>query len=63
MAAATRPAIIIAANRDATYQSLDATDETIYNNLEFKYIKRAFFEAVQTRLQRAAVAGEHTLNS
>jgi hypothetical protein len=49
MAAPARPSITIdVANNVTVYQSLDATDETIFNNLQVHYERAAFINVIAT---------------
>jgi hypothetical protein len=49
MAAPARPNITIdVANNVTVYQSLDNTDETIFNNLQVQYERAAFIDVIAT---------------
>lgn len=62
MVAPARPAFNISADRRTiTYQSLDNTDEALYNSLQFQYERNAFLDAIQTRLNAIAAESERTL--
>jgi hypothetical protein len=57
MATEPHPAIVLNVDGTTTCRSLDATDETLYNGLNYQYERRAFFEAIQVHSARAEAAG------
>jgi hypothetical protein len=57
MAAPARP-VVVNEGDVLRYQSLDSTDQALYNNLQFQYERTAFLVAVEEELGRITQRGK-----